>query len=264
VTADRHQLEGALSQATSAVTTLKQQLTAAERLRKLLEGLLSAVDERPALALSLLEKDRVTVDEAADEELKRNLRALWASCAKRTEESVRDVTRTFPQELTDRGLVIDSGSRHPRYSVAQRLLEVELDTRKLVAVIRPRHGDAVREPLDSSAVAERVKAECSRLLDRPFDHKAFLKRLTAAHAVLAKPRKGEPVAAVMLRDLAAEMAKPAKPKLDEFAVDLGRLLAGEGGQSLQPSHTRDTNRGLLLYGLEQGGYVGSIDIRRTS
>ena len=254
-------LSSALARAAEDSTSLKQRLAAAERLRKLLEGVVSALPERPALALSWLQKERATLDEIEDAELKLMLRDLRTECTTRTQEAASDVIRSFPQELEDRGVSVDSTSRHPRYSVERRLVDVELDTRKYVAVIRPRHGDVIREPLDPGAVAARVRSECARLLERPFDGRAFLKKLTGAHAVLSKPVRGEAATAVMVRDLAVQMAKPAKPRLDEFAIDLGRLLTGPAGESLTPSHTRDTDKGLLLYGLEQGGYIGSVDVR---
>ena len=42
---------------------------------------------------------------------------------------------------------------------------------------------------------------------------------------------------------------------------VGRLLGSSGADGLSVTHTRDTDKGLLLYGLEQGGYVGSIDVK---
>lgn len=258
-------LEKALGRASAEAASLKERLQAVERLRKLLDGVVAAQENRPALTLQLLEKDRAAIEEAATDEEREVLRQLWTECAERTQQASRDAVKTFPARLEARHLAIDPSSRHPRYSVDNRLLDVELDARKHVAVIRPRHGDPVREALDPEAVADRVKAERDRLLERPFDAKAFMKKLTAAHATLSKPKKGAPPPTVMVRDLAAQMAKPAKPKLDEFAVDLGRLLTqGEAAHGLQANHTRDTDKGLLLYGLEQGGYVGSIDMRRSS
>ena len=55
-------------------------------------------------------------------------------------------------------------------------------------------------------------------------------------------------------------------RYDEFNVDLGNLV--RSGQTLIDStrlhlfHTRDTKRGMLLYGLESGGYVDLISFRR--
>ena len=52
---------------------------------------------------------------------------------------------------------------------------------------------------------------------------------------------------------------------DEFNVDLSRLvqrgdLAVEG-KRVQLNHTRDRRQGMLLHGLESGGYVGFISFK---
>ncbi len=263
MTTDHPELTQALAAKTDEIALLKHRLQSAERLRGLLDGVVGALLDRPAFCLSLLEKEK-SVTDTADEALKSSLRDVWRECAERTQAASRELVRTFPDQLEELGLTVDDSSRHPRYSVGQRLVDVELDTRGYLAVIRPRHGQVVREPLDPAYVAARVRDECQRLLDRPFDERAFLKKLRAAYAVLSKPKKGVPITAVLVRDLATQIAKPGKPKLDEFAVDLGRLLTSGSGQALLASHTRDTDKGLLLYGLEQGGYVGSIEIRGTA
>lgn len=265
MTTDDDVLTAALRTAEDDVAALKQRLQRAERFRKLLDNVAALRQERPALTLQLLEKDREVSAELGSSELGEALRRIWSDCAERTQQATRESVKSFPGELEARGLAIDASSRHPRYSVENRLLDVELDTRKHSAVIRPRHGDVVREPFDPAAVADRVKVERDRLLDRPFDAATFMKRLAAAHTALAKPKKGAAPPSVMVRDLAAQMSKPAKPRLDEFAVDLGRLLtSGGAAEGIQVNHTRDTDKGLLLYGLEQGGYVGGIDLRRTA
>jgi hypothetical protein len=55
---------------------------------------------------------------------------------------------------------------------------------------------------------------------------------------------------------------------DEFNVDLARLV-GEGrvdieGRRLHLNHTRNARQGMLLRGMEEGGYVGFISFKRDS
>jgi hypothetical protein len=241
----------------------KTEFQAAEKVRKLVEAVAEAWPTRPALAAALLSKESDALEALpADDQVRRDLRELWTAAQTAAKAAASDLVRVIPQGLESKGLHIDSESRHPRYSVASHLVELEIQTDKMVGLIRPRHGDVIKEPLDPAAVIERVAAEHARLVERPFDAAAFHKGIEAAIR-----KSGKAGDAVPVRKIAQAMVTSGKPKLDEFAVDLGRLLSHdeyENQPTLKVNHTRDVDRGLLLFGLEQGGYVGSMEIRGGS
>lgn len=255
-----------LAEVTREATQAKEEYQVRERRRKAVAALVEAAPDRPALALVLLRKSRELLQEAGTEARRAWLAELERDCAARAASAVAALDRELPVALQERELRIDAGSRHPRYAVDNHTVSLEVDTRKLTAKITPRNGDVIREPLDPAAVADRVKAERDRLLGREFQAEAFYVALRTSYTAIRQSGSTLGQGRVGVRDLAAHMAGAGKPRLDEFAVDLGRLLhetrlLDEQGEQLVVTQTRDTGKGLLLHGMEQGGYVGSVEMR---
>lgn len=261
----RGPIRAAVATARQSVLNLRHSLEAAEQWEKLLSAVDEKASDRPAEVCALLTKqsDLVRAYESADAEAVVALRAAYVECTERAQALARDSVRVFPEAVQEFGVPIDSSSRHPRYTFAGHAIEVELDQRALTATIAVRHGDKAKVPLDIAAVAERVRDEHRRLFDREWKPAAFLSQVKKAYKPLAK--KGD---AVLLRDIAASMSKPKKPRLDEFAVDMGRLLQDpileDSRPRLSVQHTRDTRKGLLLHGLERGGYVLTITLEESA
>jgi len=89
--------------------------------------------------------------------------------------------------------------------------------------------------LNANKIVEKIKEEINRLFDRPFSPEEFLQNLYQVYEVLRK----EPSSVVLLKDVYRqiwlgkqnqefmETANPAKMtaySLDQFSVDLGRLI----------------------------------------
>lgn len=235
---------------------LRTQLDDLERWRRLLEIVVATRDVAPAALCAELTKqtELIRAREDVDAATVAELRRTYEECSTRAYSAAKDSVRAFGAALEAAGLEVDGSSRHPRYSVADHAIDVELDERALRATVTVRHGDRAKLPLDIGPVVDRVKEEHERLFSREWKAAPFLAQMKKAYKPLAK--KTDKVA---LRDLAAAMSKPRKPRLDEFAVDLGRLLRDPiletGSTKVSVDQTRDTARGLLLHGLQHSGYV---------
>lgn len=259
------EVERARECATLAAAELKRAHERAERWRKLLDAVAGAADERPAWTAAALSRAQSLIKDHETEygDAVAALRALWQDCQQRAKAAVADSVRTFPDGAETAGLKLDSSSRHPRYSFDSHAIDVELVERELVARIDVRHGERVKEPLDVPSVVDRVLAEHRRLFERPWKAEEFLTQLYEAYQRHQHASEG-----VSLRQLATTMAgKGKRVRLDEFAVDLGRLVRDPAiltsPVKITTNQTRDTEHGLLLHGLEHGGYVLSICMEKT-
>ena len=254
-----------LATADAEVARLKQAVEDEEKWRKLLQTVVDDVPEAPAAVCDLLTKqaDVLGRRDDRDAELVRGLRDLYRQCSERAIASAKDSVRHFSAAAEAAGLEFDSSSRHPRYSLYDHAIEVELDERGLKATVSVQQGERSRMPLDVVPVVRRVKEEHDRLFGRDWAPQAFLASLKKAYKPLSK--KGDKVP---LRDLAAAMSKPRKPRLDEFSVDLGRLLrdplAETGSTKVSVDQTRDTKNGLLLHGLQHSGYVLTLTMEERA
>lgn len=172
---------------------------------------------------------------------------------------VRDLDRHVVDALRARGLPIDSTSRFPRLSIDDALIEVQVDSKKRKATVRPRDGKTVRVSIDPDAIAEAARREHVRLLEFPMGLQLFMDALAVAAGAVTDEATGvAPIIAV--RD---KMVKEIEG-LDAaaFNVMLSRLvgtgIASKDGRVLDLGHTKDTKAGVLLWKREVGGYVGYI------
>ncbi len=248
----------------------RDRLQQAERAREFWSALESQVaDEHPAQVLLLLRR--------ADGYL-RSLRASSDPIApvldgvrRMAEERALDVSkafqRDFPAAVRSAGLEIDSTSRHPRYTLERGFIRVEVDDKALIARVAPRDGELTEIGIDVEPLVAKIKSEHSRIFERPLQAEPILKSMYTAYLATLRAEKREEGEEVPLRRLTNRLARNLKQFAgDEFNVDLARLIKTGNmtyeGKRMHLNHTRNQRQGILLYGLEDGGYVGFISFRR--
>ena len=178
-------------------------------------------------------------------------------------DALNELPRRLPAELRLRGLQLDSAARHPRYTLEDGFVSINIDPAKPLARIVIRDGVTRLAPADAAAIADVAAATHSRLFRRT-DRWVDPERLMAAYRSVLRTRglaAGEDVTLASIRDA----LRPGKFPLpgDEFNVDLSWTLgeaARPGGMRVVVSNTRDTDQGLLLHGMEQSGYLGYLHI----
>jgi hypothetical protein len=187
------------------------------------------------------------------------------------QNTIRFFPRLFEEACELQRVELDPSSRHPHYRV-HGFISVDVQDQLLTATVSPRDGAPVTVPADIDPLIEHLKSEVCRIFDRDFDRERFLRSLFNAYlAVLRsdypdRPRPdvlagGGP--AVPLRRVANRMGKNlARFSLDQFNVDLSKLIqsgqASVDGLRLKTNASRTLRKGMLLYGLESAGYVGSL------
>jgi hypothetical protein len=182
-------------------------------------------------------------------------------------DSVRVLGRSFPEAARNAGLVIDPSSRHPRYTFQDGYVRLELDEKRLTARLSTREGEDRQYGLDLDLIVRVLKKEISGLFDRELKPEPFLKSLRTAYSAALRAEGLPEGTEVPIRRVLHRLAKNLNRfSADEFNVDLARAV--QSGQTsiddykLHLNHTRNTRQGMLLHGLEQGGYVGFISFKR--
>jgi hypothetical protein len=181
--------------------------------------------------------------------------------------TARTLGRSFPEAARRAGLAIDSSSRHPRYTLHGGFIRLELDERRLVARIQTREGDEREYGLDLDLLVHTLQAESARLFDRELKPDAFLRSLHTAYSAVLRAEDLAEGTEVPIRKVTHRLGKNLNRfSGDEFNVDLARLIQSGhttvDDRQLHLNHTRNTRQGMLLHGLEQGGYVGFISFNR--
>ena len=179
---------------------------------------------------------------------------------------------SFPSDLehacVESRLPIDRTSRDPHYTFQNGFLELDIDTGKRLAHVKDREAKLAAIPADIGAVVEVVAAEHRRLFQRPFDGEKFLRKLRSNYLAVAKKEGLKDGEALPIRRITHRLGKNEKGfRTDEFLVDLSRL-AEEGplqvdDVKLDLQQTKDTNQGMLLYGVASRGYIGFIVFRKA-
>ena len=116
--------------------------------------------------------------------------------------------------------------------------------------------------LDVPVVVQKLVAEEARFFRRPFPDQLLRSVYTAFTACLKAERVGD-AEEVPLRRLVNRLAKNLNRfAADEFNVDFAQLIkSGKAvidGLRMHLNHTRHARVGMLLHGLEEGGYVGFV------
>lgn len=264
--------EAEAARAQQQVEQARVRLEHAEHARRFWDDLLTSLRHgHVAHALLILRREGDFIREArgTDDAVVQRLRAMYGELQTSARVSATNVARDLPSAARSAGIEIDSTSRHPTYTFNQGFLRLELDERNLTAKVAPRDGNAIEIGLDVDHIVETVRSQQSRLFERSLDADVVLRSIyTAYTAVLRAERKAEgyelPLRRVMSR-LAKNLNRFAA---DEFNVDLSRLVQrGDltvDGKRLHLNHTRDRRQGILLHGLESGGYVGFISFKTES
>jgi hypothetical protein len=255
----------------------RRQLTAARRRRNFWERLLATLEaDRPAAALLALRREAATsaVGEAPMSAVGQEsdtdaglLETVQAGIERQARVRAATFQRDFPAAMRAAGLTVDIVSRHPSYTVLDGFLRVTVDDDALTARVAPRDGEEVVLGMDVAPLAEAVRREAARLLQRTFDPDVFLRRLRASYEAERQEEARAAGEALPLRRIVARLSKEVRPfAADEFNIDLARLIrSGQtlvDGYRLRVQQTRYAKQGMLLYGLEQGGYTGFISFER--
>ena len=251
------------------VDLARQQLEHAQMARCFWDDLLASLQRGHfSHALLLLRRAAGLIRdiEATDDAAGQQLRELHRQLQEHTHYSVMRIAREFPAAARDVDIQIDSTSRHPIYTFKQGFLRLEMDERKLTAKVAPRDGNEVLVGLDLDLVVETIRSEQSRLFEREVDAQSFLRRLNRAYAAVLRTEGRLDGDEVPLRRVTNRLAKNLNHfAADEFNVDLSRLVQrGDllvDGKRVHLNHTRDPRQGMLLNGLESGGYVGFISFK---
>ena len=181
--------------------------------------------------------------------------------------SLRSFGRSFPEAVRRAGLVIDSSSRHPRYTFRNGFLRLELDEKRLVAKVQSREAEEKEYGLDLELLVRVLQEEISRLFERDFKPEPFLRSLYTAYSAVLRADGLAEGTEVPIRRVTHRLAKNLNRfSGDEFNVDLARAMKSGhttvDGHKLHLNHTRNIRQGMLPHGLEQGGYVGFISFKR--
>jgi len=183
------------------------------------------------------------------------------------ETEADSMIRRYPEYLEEAfreaNLPLDPDSRHPRYSLENRFLLLEIDEKKRMARLSNHEGRLAELPADIGAVVETIQREHKRIFGRPFEGKKFLKRLRTQYRAIVKKERQQDGASIPIRRITRRLGKNIKGfRTDEFLVDLSRLVERGPfeieGRRLDLQQTKDTNQGMLLHGAAGRGYIGFI------
>jgi hypothetical protein len=171
-----------LADATFLEETARARLTDAQDSRRFWMKLSEHLDlGQPAAALMTIITDgeklrhRDVVD-ASGVSLITSIRKM---CETNARETVRDFGRLFPAAVRAVGIEIDSTSRHPKYTMKQGFIEIEIDDRAYTATIQPRDGSklTVGLDIDRSLPASRNRSPAySEGPTRPLGQESFSER----------------------------------------------------------------------------------------
>jgi len=224
-----------VGQAIERCRKLEAQVRKERKVWETIQKHLIDAERRPFAVLSLIEQLR-NLQSPNVQELSELERAL----KDKAHEQINHYRDLLAQALKDDGCTVEG--HFPEYQV-NKIIRVQLDEQRYQAKIGTRfHTETVRDDISVVTVAEAVRKEVKRLFGRPFNAKEFLQTLWQAY-LLALTIEGKPQRAgeyvriwsvhkfmVMLKQKDAAFTDPMGKKFepyppDEFAVDIGKLLA---------------------------------------
>lgn len=266
---DLQMAEAEASRARYQVDLARQQLDRAQQTQRFWEGLSSYIqNEYPAQALLLLrqEADLIRRLPPSDAQVVERLRLLYGELEQKARIVATGFGRSFPAAAREAAIQIDGTSRHPRYTFNQGFLRLDLDERDFTAKLTPRDGESIHIGLDVSLIVDKIRSEQRRLFERELEPEIFLRSLYTAYSAVLRSEQRQEADEVPLRRVTNRLAKNLNRfAADEFNIDLSRLVQQGSlvvdGRRLQLNHTRNQRQGMLLHGLESGGYVGFISFK---
>lgn len=195
-----------------------------------------------------------------------DLYSLYSAAEKNAATTVRNFPRLFPPACQTAGIDIDSTSRHPEYTV-RGFISISIDAKRLKARITIRDVKPVTISTDIDPLVGYLQIEIKRLFETTRDSIRLLNGLQTAYMALLKEEQKPVGHELPIRRVANRLSKNwTHFRYDEFNVDLGNIVkSGDtliGSMRLHLNHTRDTKRGMLLYGLEAGGYADHISFKQ--
>lgn len=232
-------------------------------------------DGHPAAVLheiSSEEGKRVLTREQGDPSTNELINSIKDECERAARDTAKDFGLLFPDAVREAGIEIDSTSRHPKYTFKQGFIEIEVDDRAYTATILPRDGNKITLGLDIDPMVSRLSGLVDRLFNRTYPSswpKGFLKTLFNAYTAVARSEDRPPGDDIPLRRVTNRLSKNLnKFAPDEFNVDLAEVIKRDllryANYQIDLQHTRFPRQGMLLHGLEDGGYLGLISFKKDS
>ena len=266
-----HSVSNVLSRVHEKQEAFKASLKSLERFEELLKQLRNYVSRGwPLHVLDLRQREgefiRLQCSQGSSEI--QALEAIFGAA----EAQAKNLWIWYPNLLEeacrDNELPLDMSSRHPAYTFEKGFFELTIDQRGTAVLSNPERKSA-EFPGDIGAVVAKVKKEHARVFRRAFDGEMFLKKIRVHYRAVLK-REGKPEgSSIVIRRIASRITSERKGYLiDQFILDLSRL-AIQGpleieGKRLELEHTRDSKRGVLLYGFNIQGYVGFVRFREVN
>jgi len=253
-----------------AIQRCKEAETQARKERKVWETLkkrLPEAETRPFAVLSLLDQLR-----ALNSPHVQKLQELEEGLKRKTEKQFLHYRDLLMEALKPEDCTVEG--RFPEYRV-NKVIEVVIDERKRRARIGTDfHAVTIRDDISVATVADAVRKQVQRLFQRPFEAHEFLQMLWNAYLLALTHEKGalrvgdyaniftvhKFVVWLKQKDIAfsdAEGKKFAPYLPDEFAVDIGKLLA-EGVTQTQQGYrlhlvpVRNPKEALFIVNFETG------------
>lgn len=266
------QVQQRARQARQQEEAARSRLAEAERARQFWEELATEMSAgHPAQIVFLLKKAEAYIRQlkASGDPGGTVLDDIQRQAEERARTAAAAFGRQFPEAVREAGMEIDTTSRQPRYTFRRGFIRVEVDEGRLMAKVTPRDGEEIIMGMDIGPLVGRLKSEMVRIFDRPSNQDALLKRLNTAYTATLRAEHRSEGEEVPLRRVTNRLAKNLNRfAADEFNVDLARLIKSGSltieGQRLHLNHTRNPRQGMLLHGLEEGGYVGFISFKKEA
>ena len=265
----RQYLEKRTSEAISKKEELETELkNTTKQLEQFWQPLLEADKSRNCAQIALISRREASIiDEIRNSNTEQwtMLESYFRKAEEMTEKTARHFSTLFPKACEKSKIIIDSNSRHPEYKI-HKFIQTSVDEQNLTVRIKPRDGNSAHMPLDINSIVKHLQSEIKRLFITKRGSKTFLKGLKAAYyRVIRKEKmnKGVPVKIHLV--IKEFLCKNKKYGRDEFNIDLSVRIQSKDtiidDVRLNLGHTRNSNQGILLYNLEQNGYVGFINFK---
>ena len=249
---------------------LRAQLFEAERTREFWEIFSQHLsNDHPASVLLALRRNpsylqRVRATENALHGLLEQIRLESES---RAREAAKRFTWSFPTAVREAGIQPDKSSRHPHYTFREGFIRLDVAERDFTARILPRDGQEILLGMDVGPLVQTLVAEEARIFRRQFQPEQLLRSVYTAYIACLKAERRPEGDELPLRRVVNRLAKNLNRfATDEFNVDFAQVIKSGrlaiDGQTMHLNHTRQARVGMLLHGLEEGGYVGFVSFKK--